>query len=67
MVECIELEFSDEYRCGYNDAVLEFKKRICKNCAWFDGEDCNMDSMMIVPKVINNSGCGLWEEKKDDR
>jgi hypothetical protein len=65
MKECIELEFSDDYRCGYNDALLEFRAQTCKNCAWFHDGDCTRDGMLIVPMIIDNLGCGKWEARND--
>jgi hypothetical protein len=45
------------------DAIFDYfeQKRTCRTCGWFDGEDCNMDGMMGVPKIIGKSGCGAWE------
>lgn len=78
MKECIELEYQKDYRQGYEEGIEAgriiavtmcediFKSRTCRNCGWFDEHgDCNRDGMLIVPKIIDYSSCGLWEAKDD--
>lgn len=65
--ECIELQFSDEYRCGYDTTVIEQRKRTCRNCTYIDeNNNCNRDGFMIVPKILNFVGCNAWEAKDEN-
>ena len=76
MNECIEVEYSDDYKRGYEEGIEagrviavamvedereKWKSRSCRNCCCFDDGYCIRATMKHVPNKILFSGCGFWE------